>query len=199
MNFREELYYIVPIAVVENILSKGILSHNQARNVEHATIANPVVQDIRERVTVPNGLALHDYVNLYFDAHNPMMCSRQGEADKICVLVVSKDVLNIPGTVISDRNASSRYARFYPSPGGLKYLDYDLIYSIDWRDPNKYKYYEKKSCKCAELLVPHRITSDYIKGAIVANAMGDSALTQTSFSLTISVNPGMFYFGDNDD
>jgi len=199
MTFRNAFYYIAPIAVVESIMRDGILSHNQAMMIEHDTIANPVVQDIRTRVKVPNGLALHDYANLYFDAYNPMLCSRQNQVDRICVLIISQEVLAIPGSVISDKNASSRYVRFYSSPEGLEHLDYHMIYSRDWRDANQYRYFAKKSGKCAELLVPHWIPSDYITGALVANEKAKAALAKTSFGLTISVDPGTFDFRGSDD
>ncbi len=199
MSFRGELYYIAPISVADSIMRDGILSHNKAMTIEHDTIANPVVQDIRARVRVPNGLALHDYANLYFDAYNPMLCSRQNQVDRICVLIISQEVLVIPGSVISDKNASSRFVRFYSSPGGLEELDFDMIYSRDWRDANQFRYFEKKSRKCAELLVPHQIPPDFITGALVANETAKAALAETSFGLTISVDPGTFDFRGSDD
>lgn len=199
MSFRGELYYIAPISVVDSIMRYGILSHKQAAPVKHDNISDPVVQARRDKVKIPHGLDLHDYANLYFDAHNPMLCKRQNEAGRICVLIISQEVLTIPGSVISDRNASSGYVRFYSSPEGLEELDFDMIYSRDWRDANQFRYFEKKSRKCAELLVPHQISPDFITGALVANETAKAALAETSFGLTISVDPGTFDFRGSDD
>ena len=60
-----ELHYITPIANVASILEHGIASHNRAEKLQHDSIAMPEIQDKRKSVVVPNGLGLHDYVNLY--------------------------------------------------------------------------------------------------------------------------------------
>lgn len=44
-----------------------MLSNEGAEKIAHTSIAMQEVQDRREVKTVPNGLALHKYANLYFD------------------------------------------------------------------------------------------------------------------------------------
>ena len=70
------------------------------------------VQEKRDVKRVPGGLALHEYANVYFHARNPMMSTRRNEAHRLCVLRVSPEILNVPGAVIADQNAASKYVRF---------------------------------------------------------------------------------------
>src|SRR5687768_12873759 len=73
-----ELHYITPISNLPSIGRLGILSHEAADRLQAASIAMPEIQDIRATKRVPNGLRLHQYANLYFDARNPMMSARRG-------------------------------------------------------------------------------------------------------------------------
>ena len=120
-----ELHYITPIANVPSILKLGILSHNQAKHVRHESVAMNEIQDRRARVTVPGGRKLHEYVNLYICARNPMMYKykRQTQHQGLCVLRISTNVLDLPGVVISDKNASSDYSIFKAAPGGLSIVN----------------------------------------------------------------------------
>lgn len=68
-----ELHYITAIANVPSILENGILSHALAQAIPYESIAERGVQDRREAKAVPGGRTLHEYANLYFDAHNPML------------------------------------------------------------------------------------------------------------------------------
>lgn len=45
-----------------NDLEHGIVSHNEAKQLDHTSVARAEIQDIRKNVVVPNGMALHDYV-----------------------------------------------------------------------------------------------------------------------------------------
>jgi len=193
MTFRNELFYITPIENIASILVHGLLSNEATAGIQHRSVAMEVVQERRDGVKVPNGLKLHQYVNLYFDARNPMMFKRKEQVDKFCVLSIKPEVLNIPGVVIADRNASSDYVYFMPSPGGLEEVDFDLVYCEDWRDPDLHRYFIKKSTKCAEVLVPHALLPEYITGAYVVSDAASALLRAQGFSLTIMLNPRMFF------
>jgi hypothetical protein len=114
-----ELHYIAPMKNVPSILEHGILSHNRAAKLSHDDISMREIQDRRAKKHVPGGLELHDYANLYFNGRNKMMAKRRPEQDRLCVLRVAADALNLPGAVIADQNASSNYALFLPLPGWL--------------------------------------------------------------------------------
>jgi ssDNA thymidine ADP-ribosyltransferase, DarT len=98
-----ELHYITPIENVPSILALGILSNRRARHLKPKSIARQEVQDLRAKVRIPGGRALHEYANLYICARNPMMFVRAALHETTCVLRVSTDVLDLPNVVITTR------------------------------------------------------------------------------------------------
>ncbi len=164
-----ELDYITPIANLASILRHGILSHNGARGLgPHCTIAKPEVQNLRARIKVPQGLPLHDYVNLYICARNPMLFLRKAQHATLSVLRIGTAVLDLAGVVITDQNAASDYVRFVPSPDGLSIVDRDLTFAEYWTHEDQIEFWRHKSIKCAEVLVPDCVTPRYILGAYVS-------------------------------
>jgi hypothetical protein len=107
-----ELQYITPIVNIPSIVAHGILSHSRAERLMHESVAMDAIQERRAKRTLPTGMRLHDYANLYFSARNPMMYLRRGRHRELCVLRVSPDVLDLPGVVVADGNASSGYTAF---------------------------------------------------------------------------------------
>jgi ssDNA thymidine ADP-ribosyltransferase, DarT len=187
-----EFQCIMPMANIPSVLKHGILSHERSANLAHKSVAMQPVQDRRDAKRVPGGLMLHHYANLYFHARNPMMFSRQQEAPQLCVLRVSRSVRNADGVVFSDRNASSEWVRFlHPSQWAV--LDFDAIYAMDWRDPNRFAYYEKKSKKCAEVLVPRCVDVQYLSGAYVVDQSAAVRLVVLGFTLPVQVEPMLFF------
>ena len=162
----KELHFITPIDNLDSILMRGILSHNRARRLPHRSVAMESVQDIRRGKSVPGGLSLHSYANLYFHARNPMMFCLKDEPDLV-VVRVSPDVLDIPDTVVTDGNSATWNTRFDPSSEGLANLDSELVFATYWTDNNYMRYLEKKRARCAEVLVPNLVSSEYIEGCYV--------------------------------
>jgi ssDNA thymidine ADP-ribosyltransferase, DarT len=190
----ESLYYITPIENLPSILAHGIVSNHRAAQFAHQSIAMQVIQDRREDKSVPGGLPLHDYVNLYFNPRNKMMSRVRGQHCSLCVLRVSPAVLDLPGVVISDQNASSRYALFLSSPQGLKKLDYDEVFANDWRHPgDQIREWKHGSIVCAEVLVPRRVDASYLLGAIVSCAETEAVLVEQQCGLSCSVNSELFF------
>jgi hypothetical protein len=107
-----ELHCIMPMANIASVVTRGILSYDRAAKLAHQSVAMQPVQDKRGKKRVPGGLKLHQYANLYFHARNPMLFKRKSEAENLCVLRVSTDVLALDDAMLSDRNAASRYVRF---------------------------------------------------------------------------------------
>ena len=62
----EELHYIAAVENLASILERGILCYNLVAKLQlaHRSVADPDVQARRNK-KVPQGFALHDYVNLY--------------------------------------------------------------------------------------------------------------------------------------
>jgi hypothetical protein len=190
-----ELHFIVPIANVGSILKHGILCHSRASKLEHFSIADSDVQARRRDKPIPGiGKKLHDFANLYFDAHNPMLSRRRAENDKICVLRIGQDVLDLPGVIVSDRNAARGWARFYPVEEGLRKLDADQIFAEFWTHDDPFEQEEHKGIKCAEVLVPDRVEPRYIKASYVANQTAYTAF-RSCCNLPTELKPAIFFSG----
>ena len=188
-----EFHCIMPQDNVPSVLIHGILCHELASRLEHASVAMDAIQERRDKRKVPGGLRLHQYANLYFHARNPMMFKRRDHASVLCVLRVSTDILRLPGVVLTDQNASSDYARLL-APDQWRHLHFDDIFALDWRHPDdpiaSHRY---RSRKCAEVLVPRRVPPSYLIGAYVVDDQARRALTNHGFSLSIRIDSQLFF------
>lgn len=188
-----ELHLILPTENLESVLEQGILSHNQAQAVPHSTVALEDVQDRRRGKSVPGGRMLHDYANFYFHARNPMLFRRKEQHAGLCVLSVRRETLEIPDVVIADCNASSDYVRFGAFPDALAWLDKDRLYARDWRHTDRIDYLRHKSEKCAEVLVPGRLSPVCIRGAYVSCPATRDVLSAQFPRLRLKVSPDLFF------
>jgi len=193
----DELHFITPIANLPSICTHGILSHNGIRKLglTHTSVAMTEVQDIRKGVTVPGtGKPLHDYANLYICARNPMLYKRKNEHRALCVLRVSCDVLDIPGTVVTDGNAAAKeYSRFEPCPEGLSCVDRSRTFARDWRDPVLPVFWRKRSQKCAEVLVPSSVPPKHLLGAYVSGDEAAEVFNSHKTGLAVTIDPDFFF------
>jgi hypothetical protein len=190
----KELYYITPIANLLSIMQYGILSNELSKKLPHESLAMEEIQTKRENKQIPGARKLHEYTNLYFDAHNPMLCKRQNFNEQICVLRIDASVLDLHNVIISDQNASSNYVRFYTVKAGLEALNKDTIFATFWLHPNnQYEEWAHKSAKCAEVLVPDKVDSIYILGAFVANQTALAAFKKLKIQLTASIKSDIFF------
>jgi len=194
----EELHYISPIVNVPSILTHGILSHNKAKEMEHESCASQDIQDRRARVIVPGGGPLHDYVNLYFNARNPMMYSIKESHNTLTVLSISPDIIDLPGIIVTDRNASRDFTLFKPASDGLDIIDPELIFAEHWTHPNDpIKYDEHQGIMCAEVLVPTKADAHYILKAYVSCNQSYEAtvniLSTARVNLEVVINGHLFF------
>ncbi len=187
------LYNIQAIDNIPSIMQRGLLSNEKASRIQHRSIAMQEIQNRREAVIIPNGMPLHKYANLYFDPMNPMLYKRKNENEHICILKFDKSILDLDGVIVSDRNASSGYASFYPPEIGLEIIDFELVFASDWTDGNMYEYFRKKSIKCAEVLVPYSIPYVYVACAAVCNEVAEIKLENAGFDKKIYVEPDCFF------
>jgi len=189
-----ELHYIAPIRNVRSILQLGILSHARASRHHHESVAMPEIQDIRATKSVPGGRPLHEYVNLYIFARNPMLRKRSERHADLCVLQVSPEVLDHTDTVVTDQNAASKYVRFAKAPEGLRVVDRDMVFAEWWTHPDdQILEWRHASIKCAEVLVPDRVSPRFIRGAYVSTAKARRALESFTSQLPPTVNPYLFF------
>ena len=189
----KELHYITTIRNVPPILSKGILSHKLAKKINHNSVAMEVIQERRKNKIVPGGRPLQDYVNLYIYARNPMLYVLQSRHVDLCILRVSIEILDLPGVIITDRNASSDYARFAPAPKGLFIVDKDLTFAEYWTHPDPFEAMRRKSAKCAEVLVPDRIDPDLITGAYVSCQEANATFEALRVDIPVTINSYLFF------
>lgn len=186
----EEFHNIMPIENIPSIMINGILSYDLANEIEHSSVAMNVVQNRRENVKVPNGLQLHQYANMYFHARNPMLFKRRN--DDICIIRIDKEICQLSNVVFADRNASSDYVEFLDLHQ-VALLDYNYIFAQDWRDDDQYKYFEKRSKKCAEVLIPNSVEYQYVIGIYVKNDRDKNRLQQFGFDKLITINKDLFF------
>ena len=188
-----EFHCIMPLGNLPSVLEHGILSYEQSAKLPHRSVAMQPVQDRRDQKHVPGGLKLHQYANLYFHARNPMMYARQPEVPGLCVLRVSIDVLEEEGVAITDQNAASDWVRFL-APHQWSELVFDDIFAADWRHPDsKIRYWQHKSRKCAEVLVPRAVEPRFILGAYVADAVVSAKAAALAPNLPLVLNPVLFF------
>lgn len=167
----DELHYITHIENFGSILAFGILSNQRAAKLAHKSVAMQEIQERRTTVRVPTpqgSRPLHSYVNLYITARNPMLSKLRDQHMNLCVVRVKKQVLSLPGVVVTDCNASSGYARFGAGLDGLAMINKDLVFARYWTDADPIAYYRKKSAKCAEVLVPDQVALNFLFGGYVS-------------------------------
>ncbi len=115
------------------------------------------------------------------------------QRDQLCVLSVCPDVLDLPGVVVTDGNASGDYVRFAKAPAGLQIVNRDLTFAEYWIDDDPIQYYRKKSAKCAEVLVPNRVEPRYLRGAYVWSEEVCQRLQADTGKLQVEVNSHLFF------
>ena len=188
-----ELHYITPIQNVPSIMDHGILCHQKAKQLNHASVAMQEIQEIRAKRVIPGGKPIHSYVNLYLCARNPMMYKRAAQHKSLCVLRIDTEVFDLPGVVIADGNAASGYTGFWTSKTGLDKIDFDLVFAEWWTDSNQIQQWHKARVKCAEVMVPDRIDPRFIQGAYVSSQESKRLLEGSGFVLSVTVEPKLFF------
>lgn len=191
----EELHYIAPIANLPSMLERGLLSHRRAGELpEHTSIALAEVQARRAAKRVPGGQPLHEYVNLYICARNPMLYTRLNRRHEICVLSIATAVLDLDGAVVTDGNAASDYVRFLAAPDGLAAVDEGRVFAEFWTHPDDpIEQLRHRVAKCAEVLVPDQVDSVHINRAYVCGDQARAAIETLEVGINVAVDQHMFF------
>ena len=87
-----EFQCIMPMVNISSVLAHGVLSHDRASKLAHASVAMEAIQEKRDKKYVPGGLKLHQYANLYFHARNPMLFKRKDQVEDLCILRISIEI-----------------------------------------------------------------------------------------------------------
>jgi hypothetical protein len=73
-------------------------------------------------------------------------------------------------------------------------LNFDDIFAMDWRHiGNVAHYYQHKSRKCAEVLVPHVVEPGFIKGVYVVDNAAKTEISKRGCTWPLMINPLMFF------
>lgn len=155
------LYHFTHFDHIQTIFRDGLLSHNNAHElgfVKH-DISNTDVQDLRAQRFIGER-PLHDYVPLYFNPRNAMLYQifQEFTLEDIVFLRLSRKLMLQQGVWFTDGNAANTPTQAYNSLEDLDKLDWKCIRAEYWTE------YEDGKRKCmAEILVPDKISANYIK------------------------------------
>ena len=186
LHYRDRQYFVDT--------APWILSHKLADQIAHDSVAMQEIQERRQNKPIPGAGYLHDYANLYFDAHNPMLSRCRARNNEICVLQIDPIVLDISGVIIADRNAASDWTSFWPVPGGLGVISRERVFARYWTHPNDaYEEMSHKSEKCAEVLVPNSVDVRYIAGAFLANEDALQMFQRQNPQLSVHIHSDMYF------
>ena len=190
-----ELHYIAHVDNVESICSNGVLSHRRANRLNHTDISLAEVQDRRKGKRVPGGLLLHDYANLYVTARNPMLSKRifDGWLEELCVMSVSAEVLERDDVVVTDRNAAKFGCSFKPVAEGIEAIDFELLTRPFWTDGDTLEQERCRNAKFTEVLVPHEVSPDHLRGIYVGTAAALRAMASRNLPLGATRNADLFF------
>ena len=191
-----ELHFITPLVNLRSILQLGILSHVKAKRVPHESVALEEIQERRADVRIPNGLRLHEYANLYFNARNCMMYRRQDQHSVLGVISVKPSVLDIAGVIVSDRNSSTTAVKFGSCHEMLPSLSHDRLFARSWNHSDPWEKRDHKQAMCAEVLVPESLPTDYIRGVYVSGPKTLEVCEDANFNTRFKVNKYLFFRGE---
>lgn len=150
------LYYITPVENVRSIMRKGILSRETLQHKQKIKFKDPSEQNCQIRRAAKN---LHNYVPLFLNPRNAMLYRYLKEKQKVVILEIDEDIVNTEGTLISFRNASSKYSRIMNyTKQNYENLDFETIFRKSW-----YNNYKTKLAMQSEILIPKKVPSNYIK------------------------------------
>jgi hypothetical protein len=191
-----ELHYIVAIDNLASILKRGIYSYSRmiAEGLTHVSVANADVQARRDRKVPGTDRTVHDHACLYVNGRNPMMftLARNGGAERLAVLGVSTDVLDIHEAVIADANAAAGFTRFFPSPEGIEQIDRAVVYAKYWTHDDPLEQVRHKQAMCAEVLVPDAIEPEHIERIHVSCEESRKRVRGLT-DFPVDVTPGLFF------
>lgn len=191
------LFNINDLKNLDSIFQYGLLSKNEKikRGISSVDLSNADVQKIRDDKRIPNHGMLHDYANLYFNPRNPMMyyLINHRSLDDLCIICIDKRVLDLEGTVVSDRNAASELAAFESPDKGNRYINFSKVFSKYWTSDNPSEQYENKQIQCAEVLVLNMVTREYLIGILVCTQKAKEKVESLNLDIQVVINKDLFF------
>lgn len=188
-----QLYYITHIDNVPSILEKGIICHDTIirEGIRYTRIYDEEIVSNRKNRESPNGKSLWNFANVYFQATNPMLyrVTREKGVEKIAIIAVRRDILDLEGVFVSDGNAASYNSKIEPVSPSLLSVIADQIATIWWDAV------DGKRKSMAECLVPEKIDPEYVQTVFVVNHDVKAEVDQKVGNSRVLVvpMPGLFF------
>lgn len=191
------LFNINDLKNLDSIFQYGLLSKNEKIKcgISSVDLSNADVQKIRDNKRIPNHGMLHDYANLYFNPRNPMMyyLINHKKLDDLCIICIDKRVLDLDGTVVSDRNAASELAAFESPDKGKRYINFPKVFSKYWTSDDLSLQYENKQIQCAEVLVLNKVPRKYLIGILVCTQKAKEKVEVLNLGIQVAINKDLFF------
>ena len=188
-SYAPFLYHITELDNLPTIAEAGLKSHNRAHSDYAPTdISLPSVQENRgSKFDGVYGRPLHDYVPLYFRARNPMLFLRREKQPRLAVLYIDSAVLLYANAVFTDGNAASENTKFFCAIEDLDRLDWECLEADYWSN-----FDDGKRKRCAEVLVPHGIPRECIRGVVVSDESAQNEIASL-VPWPIKIKPEWFF------
>ena len=197
MKMPKCLYYITHKDNLKSILKRGILSRTHSNifskilRIGSTPIHSEDIVQIRQSKHFRNK-TLWNYVNLYFQARNPMLYRviNKFGVENIIVLEINSSIIQSPDAGITDGNAASQNTEFFEDVDkGLQALDSSLFEKSFWTDLK-----DGKRRVMAEVLIYEKIPKEKITAIYTANQqMADQIKCEMIGGLNVIPNPQIFF------
>ncbi|HEC39775.1 hypothetical protein LCGC14_0525670 [marine sediment metagenome] len=174
-----KLIHITDYSNLPSILSKGLISQNTLNRdrISYTSNISKSVQRICKRNMKNNyGVDIRDYVRLFFTGNTPMLrsiCFSRKKHNQTIVLQINPNVLDKKNSYFTDISCNRSDFELFNSAKEVDKLemldweilsnDFDLIIRNCTEESKKNEYVGKRG---AELLIPERISSNYISKKI---------------------------------
>lgn len=189
----EYLYYITHLENLNSIARQGLLSHERVyKHHKPRDISNPEVQERRVRSDPIHHKPLHEYVPLYFHFKNPMLYRLRDRRSALAVLCLDSRIMLKPRIIFTDGNAASSGTAFYNNIADLGKLDWECIWAQYWT-----KFEDGKRKRCAEVLVPEKISFDDVQQIVVCNDKARTVAQEAASArvdIQVQIKPEWFFW-----
>lgn len=187
---QTRIFHMTAIDNLPNIFaSGGLLAKNMlsASEVNYTNVAYEGIQDMRHRITLPNGNNLHDYVPFHFAPRSPMLfaiadgiignCTTKQE-DMIYFVSYAEQFTNNNFVFCDHHPIMQPQVTWYDDLSQLDQLDWDIFfeppllgeYAKIWQDrPENVRWANRKSKRMAEFLIYQKVDLADIIGFAVIN------------------------------
>jgi hypothetical protein len=161
---HKHLYHFTDESNFETIDKKGLFSKEKMRTEgwwPQTTGGNQWSHD------QDTARGINPYVSLCFTCNHSMkyLAHKDGRLPNPRYLKISPDVLRIPGVCIAFGIANANTTEILPIEEAIEKLDVEVIYSrTDWSNPAINQ--RLSAAEKFEVLVPHAVPRDLIKGVI---------------------------------